>query len=188
MSNYYVQDWKENMSINYYQNFKWTDVFIRQEKAFRNLIKDMKGIRSVLELGIGFGRMTKIVIEELDPIKYVGLDISPHQIENARKYVGDRDVAFIEADVMEYECVDKYDLVLASEILLHIRPEHIQKLVDKMCRFSKDRIIHIDWARDYQEIDWCFIHDYYTLFSPKCNLVKEIQIDQQSIWHWRVKE
>ena len=192
MNSYYENQWKYDKGTDYFQNFRWTPVFQRQEQEFRNYIKDLFP-QSVLELGVGFGRMTKIMLEEIPTInKYVGVDISPQQIDNARLFLGGYDekkVQFVEANVLEYSDTNNYDLILASEILLHIRPnEDIHRLMQKMKVWAQKDIIHVDWAREYQESNWCFIHPYYNLFSEiGFELVKEVQTDLQSIWHWRKK-
>lgn len=189
-SSYYEQEWKNLKGVNYYNDFKWTPVFQRQEAKFREYLKRLSA-RSVLEFGSGFGRMSKIVLEELDPLVYIGVDVSPHQIANAAKFLNADwvNVAFIQGNILTYQDDRHYDLVLASELLLHILPDDIERAVAQMVRYSKRDIIHIDWARDYEKSSWCFIHDYYDLFTKAgAMLINEVKIDQQSIWHWRVKE
>ena len=189
-SSYYEQEWKDIKGVNYYNDFKWTPVFQRQETKFREYLKRLSA-RSVLEFGSGFGRMSKIVLEELDPLVYIGVDVSPHQIANAAKFLNADwvNVAFIQGNILTYQDDRHYDLVLASELLLHILPDDIERAVAQMVRYSKRDIIHIDWARDYEKSSWCFIHDYYDLFTKAgAMLINEVKIDQQSIWHWRVKE
>ena len=189
-SSYYEQEWKDLKGVNYYNDFKWTPVFQRQEAKFREYLKRLSA-RSVLEFGSGFGRMSKIVLEELDPLVYIGVDVSPHQIANAAKFLNADwvNVAFIQGNILTYQDDRHYDLVLASELLLHILPDDIERAVAQMVRYSKRDIIHIDWARDYEKSSWCFIHDYYDLFTKAgAMLINEVKIDQQSIWHWRVKE
>ena len=189
-SSYYEQEWKDIKGVNYYNDFKWTPVFQRQEAKFREYLKRLSA-RSVLEFGSGFGRISKIVLEELDPLVYIGVDVSPHQIANAAKFLNADwvNVAFIQGNILTYQDDRHYDLVLASELLLHILPDDIERAVAQMVRYSKRDIIHIDWARDYEKSSWCFIHDYYDLFTKAgAMLINEVKIDQQSIWHWRVKE
>lgn len=189
-NSFYERIWTHDMGPDYYQNFRWTPVFQRQEQAYRDYIsKNLKDVKSVLELGIGFGRITKITLEELpNIISYVGVDISPDQINNAKKFLGEREkeVAFVQDNILEYKDTKSYDLVLASEILLHIRPQDIHKMIQKMAAWTNKDIIHIDWARNYQSSHWVFVHPYYNLFTEAgMDLVKEVQTDLQSIWHWR---
>jgi hypothetical protein len=71
--------------------------------------------------------------------------------------------------------------------LLHILPEDIDTLAKKIYNWCDRDFIHIDWARDYEPSDWCFLHDYDSIFT-KAGFVleKEVITDKQSIWHWRV--
>ena len=70
----------------YKENFRY-DKSKRLQEEF--LITHLNGIsgsfKSVLELGCGFGRITQLLLTNFSNItEYLAVDISPHQIENAK--------------------------------------------------------------------------------------------------------
>jgi len=61
-----------------------------------------------------------------------------------------------------------YDLVLASEVLLHIPPDEIEQAVDRLFKLSAKYIVTIDWTEPIPGVEaayWNWIHDYRSLFE-----------------------
>jgi cyclopropane fatty-acyl-phospholipid synthase-like methyltransferase len=57
-----------------------------QEKVKKN--DSLSPSSTVLEVGCGFGRITKLLLLDFPNIKeYLAVDLSPHQIENAKEYI-----------------------------------------------------------------------------------------------------
>lgn len=138
------------------------------------------GSRKILEIGCGTGRYTKILYSLFKPEKYIAIDISKEQIESAREYVSGEDIEFTCSSVQDYNSDEKFDLVFASEILMHISTNDIAKVVSKIMSYSTKKIISIDWF-DKNSIGrelggYCFIHDYRDLF--KNNGAKNVQIHE----------
>ena len=90
-----------------------------QEKFLLDNFIDKK-INSILEVGCGFGRYTKILSSIINPESHTAIDISNSQIEKAKKYVKNDKIDFITSRFQDYDSSKKYDLVFASEILMHI--------------------------------------------------------------------
>lgn len=190
-----------------------TEPYQIQERTFRNLISYLVGhdIHSVLELGIGTGRMTKIVMEELgledfskwpNPKgiqKYDALDIRP-QVDEIQRTLGrnnfkhltlyNLDVTSKEFDLIFAGKWGEYDLILASEVFMHLLPEDIDKVISKITKLLNDNghIINIDWAYDDSNSNWCFIHEYDRLYDE--NGLTPISYTsmrkiKQGIWQYR---
>lgn len=198
--NFYDKTWTNNRSINYYQDFNWNNIdYHIQAATLSDWLKSIRlsySLDTVLELGVGFGRITKIVYDILLPKFYLGIDISSHQIKNAREYLGpiSQRVAMINADIIDLQ-IEKdnpgYDLVIASEILMHIKPEHIKQVIKLMVDCSNHDIINIDWNFGKIESDFCFIHDYDKLYHKAgAHFVNRIDLKSinQSIFHYRVEK
>lgn len=157
---------------------------VRQEK---HLIKYLDSLNpsickgSILEVGAGFGRLSRLVLEHYHTRieKYVLLDLSVEQLRNARIYLNDElgksilrtvKLEFIHDDIIKYNSLEKYDLVLAFETLLHVKPENIQTVVNKLVSLSKNDVISIDWYEDEPAkiprplAPWNFAHDYPDLY------------------------
>ena len=165
-----------------------------QEKVFREYIRNgMYGtgkIKSVLELGAGTGRMTKIMLEEFPDVVYYTIDVK-HRIHPPLMGIMPMELDINDKEFDEKFGVDKnkqqFDLILASEVLLHIKPEDIENVIEKLSKVGK-QIINIDWNFNPQKSEWCFIHDYdalYKKYGGKMVDRKDMKIIEQSLFHYR---
>jgi SAM-dependent methyltransferase len=159
----------------------------------RNLSPKFK---NVLEVGCGFGRITKLVISNHPDIqKYTAIDLSPDQINNAEQYVrsgiGNRrikdiELTFVVSDIMSLDLDGKFDLVLAAEVLLHIIPSQIKEAMTKLVDLSNRDIINVDY---YQEkitrlAPHNFLHQYEKIYHeiPTIREVRRIPIKKAGLF------
>lgn len=172
-----------------------------QEKIFREYIKNLN-VKTVLELGSGTGRMTKIMLEEkisYDDGWYTIIEISKDNIKKMAYDLGlwmCLSITPLCGDIMEVDKIldeqdpaipRKYDLILASEVFMHIKPKDISVLLGKLSKIGKE-IINIDWYYENRKSNWCFIHPYHQLYlSHGAELVNKIpmKIIQQCLLHYR---
>ena len=148
-----------------------------QEKFTMNILSHYKFNR-ILEIGCGTGRYTEILSSYFHPEKYVAIDISNGQIEMAKKNVSNKEIEFHCTKIQDFNPNEKFDLVFASEVLMHIDYESISSIIAKLVSFSTNKVISIDWFDEKKSIKelggYCFIHDYQTLF--KNNNTKNVKI------------
>ena len=75
----------------YKEQFRYNKKFELQEQILIDYLKKNIIITSsltVLEVGCGFGRITKLLLQNFPNIReYLAVDLSPHQIENAKQYI-----------------------------------------------------------------------------------------------------
>lgn len=159
------------MGKDYMQRFRTRKLFMKikhrkQESEILRVLSELD-FSSVLEVGCGFGRMTKLIMNRFNPIPYVAFDISPDQIQNAREYVGNK-VDFRVSSIGNFAFKENsYDLVFASSVLMHIPPQEIQSTINKMVLAAKKYIVNVDWYEPgYDRVPawWCFHHDYMRLY------------------------
>jgi SAM-dependent methyltransferase len=211
--------WLEQGKV-YKNNFKYNNKFELQERMLleyltSNIFTSNSEGRpvelSVLEVGCGFGRITRLLLESFGKaiVKYVAVDMSPDQIRNARDYVEQSylkggggtavdDVDGRKGDWLEFVVSDiqslkstsasnhSYDLVLASEVLLHILPSEIQKVVYQLTEMSNRHIINVDWYEDEvpkKVAPHNFIHRYEEIYSriPTVKRVRRIPILKKGV-------
>ena len=87
--------------------------------------------------------------------EYLAVDISPDQIENAKSLLSSTKLPnnqvkldFLVSDIQSLRLDKEYDLVILSEVLLHILPTDIDSIIKKLITLSKKHIINIDWYED----------------------------------------
>jgi hypothetical protein len=62
----------------------------------------------------------------------------------------------------------EYDLVILSEVLLHILPTDIDSIIKKLITLSKKHIINIDWYEENpptSQASHNFIHQYEAIYK-----------------------
>lgn len=181
-----LKDYWKKRGNNYYLEQQNSPKHVKdrlrsQEKQIVKLFKN-KNFNKIFELGCGYGRFTKILYGELKPEKYVAIDISEGQIENARNYVNKK-IEFNCVDFQNFNSKEKFDLVFSSEVLMHINSTDIEEVIKKMISLSKGKVITLDWyniEKIGSEVGgYCFMHDYSSLFK-KCG-AKSVKIHRLSL-------
>lgn len=168
-----VSEYWRNRGPRYFEELQ------NQPKRLRSRLKDQEDhlvrllqpfrFNSILEIGCGSGRYTKILYNLYEPKVYTAIDISKEQIENAKKYVSNDKINFQCAQIQNLSLEEKFDLVFASEVLMHIDSKDIDHVIKKLISFSTNKIISIDWFNE-KNIGkklggYCYMHDYKTLFK-----------------------
>ena len=170
--------WHERGKV-YKQNFHYDENKRLQEEFLIEYLNSITGsFKSVLELGCGFGRITKLLLTNYNNItEYLAIDISSHQIENAKILLSsvklpnnEVKLEFMVSDIqsLNLDNKKKYDLVILSEVLLHILPSEIDSVIKKLVTISKKHIINIDWYEDNPPMKHAphnFIHQYETIYK-----------------------
>src|SRR6185436_18640992 len=93
--------------------------------------------KRILELGCGFGRITKLLSENFSESQITALDLSPDQIHHAQDYCrGKPNVIFGQYDFYSGNRLpgDKYDLAVAIEVFLHHPAEVVSRLLRDVCQ------------------------------------------------------
>jgi len=169
----------------YKENFRYSDKFELQEQMLIECLKKYS-FSSILEVGCGFGRITKLLLSNFPQITdYFAFDLSPHQIENAKINITgvpkSESVQFAVSDIQSFQSPKKYDLVLASEVLLHILPSEIEQIIGKLVSFSDKYLCNIDWYEEKTPRNTAphnFIHQYEKIYKslPTIESVHRIPI------------
>lgn len=168
--------WHERGKI-YKKNFRYDKNKRVQEEFLIAHLNNISGsFKSVLELGCGFGRITQLLLTNYNNItEYLAVDISPDQIENAKSLLSSTNklsqqvkLDFLVSDIQSLRLDKQYDLVILSEVLLHILPTDIDSVIKKLITLSKKHIINIDWYEDIppkSQASHNFIHQYEALYK-----------------------
>lgn len=155
-----------------------------QEEALLSSLKSLS-FSSVLEIGCGFGRITKLLISNFPTVDYTAVDLSPDQIKNAKKYTDSKNVQFLVCDIQSFNSEKKYDLVIACEVLLHIKPEEIGDVIKKLLTLSNRYLVHVDWYENNppsKVASHNFMHNYPQIYQELGKDMHSIPIRKKSLF------
>lgn len=178
--------WLEH-GATYKDEFLGGPAYEAQESAVAEVLSLLRRVKFIIEVGCGFGRITKIVNERFPEASYLATDVSLDAMRRADEYLHLDGLAFHVFDLDEddpEELGGPADLVIASEVLLHRTPEQVKEDVKKLKDLSRKYIINIDWYEPGAgEADGCYQHDYTALFSD-FGIVTRIDVPEarQAIW------
>lgn len=164
---------------------KWSDTFMEDEWQVRThtqhdwMLRKVKEIKpkTILEVGCGFGRNIRFLLDNNVRSQITGVDISPKMLAEARKYVSNKNVDFGIADVLALPFQDRlFDLVLVHGLLMHIKPEDVKKAISEILRVAKKSLISVE--QNYLSSDegakkYTFVHNYKNLYEEQGVSVEE---------------
>lgn len=160
-----------------------------EQAAVRKLMTSLldefrETIHTVIDVGCGQGRLAAWLKQELPEAIYTGVDLGESQLLGTGKVRPDG--SFYLSRLQDFKPGLQWDLVLCSEVLLHIPPSEIQQAVDNLLAITGKYLITVDWTRPLGQgisiAPWNWLHDYDSLLHPDV----EIQSDNQSIFLKRV--
>jgi len=123
----------------------------------------------VLELGCGFGRITRRLAQKWPMAEITALDLSPEQLVNARRYCGGNPRVHFE----QYDFYSgapfpgsDYDTVIAIEVFLHHPDGPLVELLKGLAVAGR-HVVNIDWSEawPWSLPEHVWVRDYRELFS-----------------------
>jgi SAM-dependent methyltransferase len=151
------------------------------EKQLRGILRDLGPIGSVLDVGCGRGRLASVLGKVLPDAAYTGIDVGMEQAQATLQVRPDGETHAVA--LQDFYPGKTYDLVLASEVLLHIPPEEIEHSVDRLFKLSAKWIITVDWTEPIPGVEpayWNWIHDYKGLYGDA--IVRSQVVHNQTIY------
>jgi len=175
----------------YRKRFQSSEDTQKQEKKLIEVLNQFK-FETVLEFGCGFGRISKLLLDNFPIKKYNAFDISPHQVNHASKLCEQFSNASFEVkQIQDFKSDKKFDLVIGVDVLMHILPAEIDDVIYKLAEFSKHHMVNSDWYVDIPPQKRIpnphdFLHQYKKIYEkiPTVKSVERIPFNEQgSIFH-----
>lgn len=199
-SSYRVMPWYTNPRDYWTERGK---IYMNQEidlvgkGVFRDqalwLIEEIRELapKRILEVGCGYGRLVKVMSQQLDFDRFVGVDFSSTQLERAKNYIDNDRVELMLVDAKDglpFED-NAFDLVYTSGCLMHNFPDVVPQILKEISRVSARWVIHNEDVRD---IDHIYPHDYEKLHKELGNNVligkkHDYAIEEQELWYYLVE-
>lgn len=169
--------WRERGRV-YERDFR-PERYVTQEQALAELLGSLE-FSSVLDVGCGFGRIGEIVMSLRPAIRYIGVDVSKHQLTAAKRRIPRGE--FHVGDIRQMGSEGDFDLVLAVEVLMHQPPAEVAGVIASLKHLAKRHLVTLDWSRPIGRVVKApdFLHDYRALLGSRAI---EHPIGAQSIWH-----
>jgi len=178
--------WKHRGTIYYSDSEKIESLdpqFKIQEKVLIECLKNIS-FDSCLEVGGGYGRISKIILENFKINNLTISDLSDKQIKNAKKFLQNDSINYVTSDIDSLNFEDKFELVIAITVLMHISDKDIVRSIRKLHELSSKYIIHLDASDFIAQSFHVFDHDYekiHRMIDPNIN-IKTIKINKQKLF------
>ena len=144
--------------------------FHRLQETFLIDVLRSSGIplASILEVGCGFGRITRLLASSFQDTKITALDLSPEQLENAKRYCGQQsNISFQQYDLYSGKPFPGagYDIMVAIEVFLH-HPRPIVLGLFRRLAAVASHLINIDWSEHWpwKTAEHVWVHDYSRVY------------------------
>lgn len=142
---------------------------IAVEQRLKFLLTELDTPKDVLDVGCGRGRLASKLAEWLPKTAYHGLDLGTEQIKVTRK--ARPDGTLWQARVQDFDPKRRWDLVLCSEVLMHVPPDDMPGVATMLKRAARRHLVLIEWVPELSELsepiaEWNWAHNYEALFGP----------------------
>lgn len=157
-------DWER-----YEQDFQDNEDYRAQEAALHLIFAGLPEPESILEVGPGLGRITRMALKQWPMARYSAADIAQAPLAEAERLSGGLENSFHgPIELIGSLPIQAYQLVLAIEVLLHIPPEAVGQAAKNLLGAVEPggHLITCDWTRPVQGPVRVqnYLHDYMQLF------------------------
>jgi len=124
------------------------------------LIRDLEEIISVIDVGCGQGRLAAFIAEVLPNASYSGVDLAQAQLDGTARVQPEGE--YYLSKLQDFQPGLKWDLVLCSEVLMHIPPNEMHLACQNLLAITGKYLITIDWTRPLtvKTAPWNWLHAY----------------------------
>lgn len=123
----------------------------------------------ILEVGCGYGRISRLLSESFPDARITAVDLSPDQLANAQRLCqGCHNVSFGTYDLYADEPpgAGPFDVGIAIEVLLHHPASALVKVIPKLAALA-GHLVNLDWSEAWRgpTAEHVWVHDYEALYA-----------------------
>lgn len=131
--------WAGEFGSNYIERNIGRDSLASNLSFFSHTLKSAKKIESCLELGANVGMNLQALKLLFPDLHQYGVEINPCAAEKLAKFVGNENV--FRGSILEFSSADIFELVLIKGVLIHINPEMLGAVYQKLYDYTKKYIL-----------------------------------------------
>ena len=160
---------KRNPQLTNFEYINGDRLKITQD-IFNNIPRDS----SILELGCNTGNIIRI-LHDMGFTDITGLDINKNAIKIISKEFPE--YKFIHSSIEDYKPDAKFDMVYTSGFLIHIHPDNLKPIIDKIKSISRKYIFGFEYySEEFEDISYhkkvesdqlCWTGNYAKLINMK---------------------
>ena len=129
--------WKQEFGINYIDRNKGDQIIAGSIALFSKIIARTQEIQSVIEFGANIGNNLKVIQTLLPGVEMRAVEINDEAVRHLNTIEG---LDINHMSILDYSSEDKFDLVFTKGVLIHINPDYLQDVYDKLYHSSKKYI------------------------------------------------
>jgi pseudaminic acid biosynthesis-associated methylase len=171
---------KRNISVSDIDDLYKKTMDITLEELYESFFGTLDRSISILELGCNIG-LNLSILQKMNFKNLHGLDINQLAINKAKKDFPEMD--FFNSSIEQFDIGKKFDLVFTSGVLIHINPESLNTIMQKMMELTNQYIFGFEYfSENLTEINYrnnlgvCWKQNFPSLFKnsfPILNLIQE---------------
>ncbi len=131
--------WAGDFGTEYIGRNNSQELLASNLKFFSGTLKQVSQLSGCLEFGANIGMNLKALSLLYPKANLKGIEINPSAAKQLADLIG-RDNVF-EGSILEYPVTDKVDLVLIKTVLIHIQPEMLNAVYEKLYQASSRYIL-----------------------------------------------
>jgi SAM-dependent methyltransferase len=141
---------------------------LQEQFLLKTLQRSGVSFQSIVDLGCGYGRITRLLADQFPNAKITAVDLSEEQLNNAREYCAGRtNIEFATYDFYSSAPLPggHHDLLVAIEVFLHHPGTFLQPFLQRIASAAR-YVVNIDWSEEWPwpRPEHVWIHDYSVLY------------------------
>lgn len=133
--------WNGKFGDDYVDRNRNPEILASNIAVWSSILRKMNGVESVIEFGANIGLVLKAIRTLRPNIACAAIEINHKAATILREDPILAGIEVIEGSILEYEPGKQYDLAYTSGVLIHINPECLGTVYDKLYASSKKYIL-----------------------------------------------
>lgn len=131
--------WAGEFGVSYIDRNNEAQIVAGNVALFSKALSRCSELSSVIEFGANIGLNLRALRTLFPDARLSGVEINPEAASILRQHIGPGEV--FEGSILDYRAADEADLVLVKGVLIHISPELLADVYQKMYEASRKYIL-----------------------------------------------